>query len=131
MSIGSSISVQIEPPGRVAENLMLDTLSLFFAALDSHTRPGRGEHVQAVGGADFMNAEEMRSVADDDQPPQAVGAGNHGDAAGRLLGVAALGFGDDVALRYTHAHQVLAAHGTFVVLVAAVSTQGDGGRGGA
>src|ERR1035441_6417856 len=76
-----------------------------------------------------MNAEEMRSVADDDQPPQAVGAGNHGDAAGRLLGVAALGFGDDGALGNAHALQVLAAHGAFVVLVAPISAQGDEERG--
>ena len=67
MSISGSISVQMEPPGRVAENLMLDSLSLFCPALDFHAGPGRSKYVQTFGGADFMNAEEMRSVADDDQ----------------------------------------------------------------
>ena len=94
-------------------------------AFDLHAGPRRSQHVQPFGGADRVNAEEVRAVADDNQPPHPVGAGNHRDAPRRLLAVAALGLGDDRALRNPHGHQVLAPHGTFVVLVAAVAAQGD------
>ena len=70
----------------------------------------------------------MRSVADDDQPLQTVGAGNHGNAARRFFGVAAFGLGNDGFFGNAHGHQVFAAHRAFVVLVAAVAAQGDDQR---
>ena len=107
---------------------MLDAFEFPRSAFDGHAGPGRGEYVEAFGGADFVNPEEMRPVADDHQAAQPVGAGDHGDTAGRVLGVAALGLGDDGLLGDAHGHQVLAAHGALVVLVAAVAAQGDDER---
>ena len=103
--------------------------TLSFVPPSTVTR-GRGEvsTSRPFGGADFVDAEKMSAIADDYQPPQPVGAGDDGDAARRFLGIAALGLGDNVFFGNAHAHQVFAAYGAFVVLIAAVSAQGDDER---
>ena len=72
-----------------------------------------------------MNSEQMGTVAYDHNAAHPVGAGNDRNAAGLLFGVAALGLGNDGALRNAQAHQILAAHGTFRVLIAASPAQGN------
>jgi hypothetical protein len=76
-----------------------------------------------------VNAEHVRVVADDHQPVQPVGAGDHGNAAGRLLGVAALGFSNDGLLGNAFADQVFLAHKALGVLIAAGTAEGDDERG--
>ena len=75
-----------------------------------------------------MNPEKMRPVADDRQPSQPIGTGDHGNPARRLFGIAAMRLGDDGLLGCAHPHQVCAAHGTLGVLVAARSAQRDNQR---
>jgi hypothetical protein len=65
---------------------MLDALEISYAfpcsAFNFHARPRRSEYVQSIRGAYLMDPEQVRSVADNHQPPQSVGAGNHRDAPG-------------------------------------------------
>ena len=60
---------------------MLNALSLAGVAFNRDAGARRGKHVEAVGGADLVNAEEVGAVADDDDAMQAVGAGDYGEAA--------------------------------------------------
>jgi hypothetical protein len=53
-------SMQMHPPRRITQDLMHDALEIPYAfscpALDLHTGPRRGEHIQSLSRADFMNA---------------------------------------------------------------------------
>ncbi len=108
--------MQMQPPKGIADDLVADARHLRRSALRPRARPGRCQHIEPFGSAYLVDTEQMGVVADDHQPVQTIGAGNHGDAAGRLFGIAALGFRDDGGLlRNAHAHQVSATHGAFGV----------------
>ena len=120
--------IQVKAPEGVAQNLVLDPLGFAGAAFDGHAGTRRGEHVQAVGGADRVNAEQVRAVADDHQAAQAVGAGDHGDAAPTpsvlRLSVSAMmaDSGTPMLIRYSRPTRALGE------LVAAVAAQRDDQR---
>jgi len=40
----------------------------------------RSQHIETFGGADLVNAKQMRSIAHNHQPLQAIGTRNHGNA---------------------------------------------------
>jgi len=118
-------SVEVEPPEGVAEDFVLHALSFAGVAFDLDAGTRRSEHIEAVGGAYLVNAEEVGTVADDDDAMQAVGSGDDGKAMDRLVGAGAFGFGDDVRLGNPGAFKVLLAHGSFGELVAAIAAESD------
>ena len=63
---------------------MLDAFAFAAGTFDGNAGAGRGEHVEAVGGADLVNAEEVGAIADDDDALEIVGAGNDGEAVDGL-----------------------------------------------
>jgi hypothetical protein len=100
--------MQMQPPERITENLVRDALGFKRRGL---RRPGwarRSQHIQTLGCADGVNAEHVRVVADDDQAMQPVDASDDGNAAGRLLSVAALGLSNNGLLRNAFADQISA-----------------------
>src|ERR1035437_9602737 len=124
-TIPANRSMEVQPPERVAQNLMGEAIDFRSPPLDGDVRPGRRKDVKTIGGANLMDPEQMRSIADDYEPAQTVGVGNHSNPAGRFLRIAAPGLGDDCGFRNAHDHQVFASHRAFGILVAAVSTQRD------
>src|ERR1039458_10497034 len=122
-------SMQMEAPEGVAKNLVGNPLGLKRPVLDGRTWTRRSEHVKTFGGADGMNTEHVSVVADDDQAVQPVDAGDDGNAAGRLLSIAAFGFSDDGLLGNAFADQISLAHRTLGELIAAGTAKSDDERG--
>ena len=102
--------VQMQPPERVAEDLVLYTLGLIRLAFNRNARTRRCENIQPICCAYLVNAEEVRGVADDHNALEAVGVGNDGEAMDRLIGAGALGFSDDVGLRNADALQIFGSN---------------------
>ena len=73
--------MQVQAPQGVAEDFVRHALDLERAVSGLGRGAGRGEHIEAFGGADGVNAEQVRAIADDDQAAQPVGARDDGDAA--------------------------------------------------
>ena len=119
----------MEAPEGVAGDLVFYALGFSGVAFDGYARARRGENVEAVGGADLMDAEEMGAIADDDDAMKTIGAGDYGETAHGLVGAGAFGFSDGVGLGNAGADEVLLADCTFRELVAAVAAEGDDERG--
>ena len=108
---------------------MLDAFAFAAGTFDGNAGAGRGEDVEAVGGTDLVNAEEVGGITDDDNALEIVGAGNDGEAADRLsvlvLSVSAMmsESGTPAPTRYC------CPTAAFGVLVTAVATQSDDERG--
>jgi len=88
-------------PERVAENLVGDALAFLRLFLRGRARSRRSQNIQPIRGANGMNAEHVRVIADDHEAVQAVDARDHDHAARRFLGVAAFGFSNDGAFGNT------------------------------
>ena len=103
---------------------MLHALGLAGVAFDLDARARRGEHIEARGGANLVDAEQMGGVADNDNAAQIVGACDDGEAPDGLVGAGAFGFGNDVGLGNTCANQVILPDLALGELVAAIPAQG-------
>ena len=75
---------------------MLNAFALSGWALDGHARAGRGEDIEAVGGAYLVYPEEVGGSADNDDAVKVVGTSEDSEPVYRLIGTGAFGFGDDV-----------------------------------
>ena len=107
---------------------MLYALCLAGIAFNRYARARRGKHVEAVGGADLVNAEEVSAVADHDNATHSVGAGDDRETLDRFIGAGALGFSDDVRLGNTCAFKILLSHSAFGILIAAIAAESDDER---
>src|ERR1700746_4058621 len=121
----SSALFKVQPPRRIAENLMNDRLPIRAGAGNGHLRPRRGEHSKTIRCANGVNAKEVRFIADHNEPPKSVGPGDHSQSSRRFCCVAALSLGDDRGFRDTSSHQIFAPGAPLGVLVTAITTQRD------
>ena len=116
----------MQAPQRVSHNLMPHRIAFSRTLLCGlQARPRRGQHIQAVSGADGMDAEHVHGVADHHQTPQMIGTRDHSQPLHRLRRAGAVRFRDDRRFRHARAHQVLLAHAALGVRVAACAAQGD------
>jgi hypothetical protein len=60
------MQLQLLPPGGVAEDLVRNALGFRSTASDGDACSGRGEYIETVGGADFVNSKHVGAVADVD-----------------------------------------------------------------
>ena len=118
----------MKAPEGIAGNFVLYALGFSSVAFDGHAGPWRREDVQAIGGADLMDAEEMSAIAYYDDAMKAVGASNDGEAADGLISTGAFGLGDGVRLGNAGADEILLADSALRELVTALAAQNDDER---
>ena len=118
----------MKAPEGVAGNFVLYALGFSSVAFNGYAGTRRREDVQAIGGADLMDAEEMSAITYYDDAMKAVGASNDGEAADGLISTGAFGLGDGVRLGNAGADEILLADSTLRELVTALAAQNDDER---
>ena len=124
----SGFLVEAEAPQGVAEDFVLNALSLTGIAFNRYAWARRGKHVEAIRGADLVNAEQVSAVADHDNAMHSVGSGDDRETLDGFIGARALGFSDNVGLGNTSAFKILLPHGAFGILIAAIAAESDDER---
>jgi len=118
----------MKAPEGIAGNFVLYALGFSSVAFNGYARTRRSEDVQAIGGADLMDAEEMSAITYYDDAMKAVGACNDGEAADGLISTGAFGLRDGVRLGNAGADEILLADSALRELVTALAPQNDDER---
>ncbi len=100
----------MEPPRRVADDLVDHALGRFNERDALSWRAWRGVDIKPLGGAQRMNPKQVGAVTDYDDALQVVCPSDYRQPARRLLSICALGFGNNLAFWNATGQQVVVPH---------------------